>query len=197
MDPYFYFTWKPINYDDTIEDDDSQENVVISYHKEDIQLFLLQHGFDPNTTHIEVHCDEDIFSDYILHPYVFGSRKRDRLYRIMTNKAIMDQVLYRITNELHACMSFGACALRGEIELFDRISKLVNKLEYGSIVEENIDTIGDSPTEYPTTSQEHLELIYNIFDGDTHPSRDVQPFTIESYVSIFTALFITGDEEKT
>lgn len=190
--PYFRFTWWPINTSNVVD----EPNTVISFSKEDMSLFLLQHGFDPNTHHIEVVNDDDVFSDYILHPYVFGSRKRDRLYRIMTNKAIMDQVMYRVVGELNACMSFGACALRGEIEIFDKISKLINGLEYGAITEEHIDTYGDSPTEYSTTESEQQDALYNIFDGDTSPHREVQPYTIESYVSIFTLLYITGEGAK-
>lgn len=194
MGLYYRFGWIPSHPSSKPAEYDEKE--VVSYCKEDMMLFLMQHGFDTRNPRIEILDDavESVDSDALLHEYTFGSKKRDRMYRIMTTKEIMNSVMYETTGNLTSCMSFGSCALRGDIQIFEKISELINGLEYGGITEENLDKpVRDyCPTDVENIESEQTDIIYTILDGDTHPSRDIQPYTIEWYVRIFTEMYILG-----
>jgi len=198
----YKFTWKPM-----IQNANTTFQTVCAYDRESITMFLTQHGFDPNTAHIEIVYDEEEIEDgCLLHIHHFGSRNRDRLYDVMTCEEIMTYVITRVGDELNSTMELGACALRGEIELFGKISKLLEQLEYTFIQDPfAADASGyDSvdPKEYGNgypyyesfaiTKDEYVDALYEFLHTESHYSRPVQPITLESYVNIFTSGLLLG-----
>ena len=203
MSSLFKFSWNALHDPDTF-------NTVFTYEKEHMTLFLQQHGFDVNTANVEV-INDDIAQDDIMyiHIFKFGSRKRDRIYHIATTLEIISAVTEAVADELFTCMQFGACALRGEIEIFDRISKLIGELDYVYISDEidwaddNIDSDMYRYQGYPyyeeiamDASSERLNT--DLYDDCAIEKIDqIMPFTIESYVSIFTNQLLIGLKTET
>jgi hypothetical protein len=106
-------------------------------------------------------------------------------------------------------MRFGACALRGEIEIFDRISKLIGELDYVYIIDE-IDFESEYGEDdlyryqgYPYYESIAMDastdrLYTDLYDDCGKSMENISaPFTIESYVSIFTNKLLIGQTETT
>lgn len=204
----FKFTWHAIRDPDTF-------TTVFTHNKEHMTLFLQQHGFDPNSPNVEVVDDtcyeykNSIKNDVsYIKLFKMGSRKRDMIYQIATTDEIINEVTTAIADELCTCMQFGACALRGEIEIFDRISKLIGELDYVYITDE-IDfesEYGEDVDMYRYQGYPYYEeiamdasvdrLYTDLSDDCTKGDSQLLPYTIESYVTIFTNLFLMGEEPK-
>lgn len=201
MNMLFKFSWHPLNDPDTF-------TTVFTHDKEHMNLFLKQHGFNLSTTQVEIINDEDeVSTDDIqyIKIFEFGSRKRDMIYRIATTLDILNDVTEAIADELCECMRFGACALRGEIEIFDRISKLIGELDYVYIIDE-IDSEEDDLYRYQgypyyesIAMDASTDRLYtDLYDDCSKGTKTVlTPFTIESYVSIFTNKLLIGQPETT
>jgi hypothetical protein len=202
MSQLFKFSWHPLHDPDTFM-------TVFTYDKNMMDLFLQQHGFDIQTANVEI-IDDTISKDDMMYINVFrfGSRKRDMIYNIATTLEIINTVTQAVADELQTCMQFGACALRGEIEIFDRISKLIGELDYVYIMDEidwtddNIDTDMYRYQGYPYYEEIAMDassdrLYTDLYDDCAVEKIDqIIPFTIESYVSIFTAQLLIGEKAK-
>lgn len=199
----YEFQWSPVRSPDIV-------NYVQTPERETMNLFLLQHGFDPNTTHVKV-IDESMDDESILlNVFKFGSRKRDRPYYIATTEEIITSVIHYVAEELMNTMSLGACALQCDFEIFDRIDKLIQKLDHVYIRETNpsaAEYIDDyfayrypGYPGYPTPdealeTEDHDALIDELYEESVRSYRpDVfMPFTVETYVSVFTNKYLLGE----
>lgn len=213
----YEFSWRPINWGP--EDDKTGVNARIfvqTLDKNMMDLFLIQHGFDPKNADVKITSDDDYSDDDMITLKIFrvGSRKRDKIYQIATTTEIVMEIISTISVELLDTMSFGACALKGEIELFNRVQSLIEKLDYVYIREtnpgflENMDEDAYAyrypgypgyPSSYEELSRDDdidalTESLYNAANWTTD---GIQPFTIESYISIFTRDYLLGKVTKT
>lgn len=205
----YEFSWKPFNRPK------GDKHYVQTHDKKMMDLFLTQHGFDPNSAGVIV-TDDPQYSDddtITLHMYTFGSQKQDRLYHIATTQELMTVVIAEVTAELMPLMSFGSCALKGEIQLFDRIDKLMSHLDYAYIREtsqhnspEDYDN-GYYHTVYPNypidptyeelSRDDEQDALGEFLEIDAKPSdTDPVAITIEAYVSYFTQECLLGKVEK-
>lgn len=202
----YEFSWKPM-YETT-----DTRFYVQTTNKSMMDTFLLQHGFDPTTTNVVVTNDPQYSDDdsITLHEYTLGSQKQDRLYHVITTEEIMTVVISEVAWELMETMSFGACALKGDIELFDRIDHLVRELDYVYIRETSNSTCSpeDYDNEYyrtvhpgypldPTYEElsrdDEVDAMDEFLMVETKPSHtDPIPFTIEAYIGIFTRECLLG-----
>lgn len=199
----YEFQWSPVRSPDIV-------NYVQTPERETMNLFLLQHGFDPNTTHVKV-IDESIDDESIvLNIYKFGSRKRDRSYYIATTEEIVTSVIHYVSEELMNTMSLGACALQCDFEIFDRVDKLIQKLDHVyiretslSVVEDMVDYFAYRYPGYPgyPTPNEALEsedydsLVDELYEESVRSYHQdmFMPFTVETYISVFTNKYLLGE----
>lgn len=208
MDIY-EFSWVPLNRKATDENVNNMMFVQTADRKM-MDLFLLQHGFDPQTPNVRVTHDETYSDDdeITLHLYTFGSKRRDRLYQIATTEEIMTTVITTISQTLSDAMSFGACALRGdEIELFARIQSLIEILDFVYIRETNPifqeNSVDDyyrytmRSRSYEMSRDDDTDVLSDeLFDSSKPNQNEPVPFTIEAYLNIFAKDYLLGKEVK-
>ena len=204
----YIFKWKALytNYETTVQTSD--RNIM--------NMFLSQHGFDPNTSNVIVKQDADQYSDIstTLQLYKFGSRKRDHIYTIATSEEVIMSVIQKVSFELLETMSLGACALKCDYEIFARIDSLIKELDYVYIRETSLnyqDEIEESyqyrhpgypysPTYEEVSRDDETDLLSSELYEQSIKDRDqneILPFTIETYVSTFTSEYLLGEEVTT
>lgn len=191
--PTYRFEWVPLKRYKS----DERSMCVETYDTELMKLFLQQHGFDHTQAKVTV-TDESAEETQMLRIFTFGSRTPNkRLYKIATTDEIVIGVAETVAEELSQAMQFGVCALRNEIEIFNRISDLINQLRFVYILENQlIDDVYSTEDDYASYEREYpyfetaamnqdLSYLYESLITESHHSRPIQPITIESYVSIF------------
>lgn len=198
-DPIYMFSWDPMH-----PTTNSKSQTVMTLDRNMMTRFLLQHGFDPDHANIEVSYDDDLMDECELHEYTFGSRKRDRLYKLVTTAEIVAMVVKEVCDDLSQTLTFGACVMRGEIEIFDTITKLIESLDFGVILDHrNADTSGYDVADdreycngYPYYESFARDVdqddLYDSVHNESYYKKEVQPITLESYVNIFTSIFMVG-----
>jgi hypothetical protein len=207
----YEFSWKPM-YQST-----DDRHYVQTTDKQMMDTFLLQHGFDPATANVIVTNDSQYSDDdsITLHVYTMGSQKQDRLYHIITTQEIMTVIISNIAYELLETMSFGACALKCDIELFDRIEHLIHELDY-VYIRETSPSSNANPEDYDNEYYRMRYPNYPIYPSHEEISRDDEedsldeflmvdtkpsntnavPFTVEGYIEIFTRECLLGKAVK-
>ena len=176
---------------------------VYSYKREDMLLFLKQHNFDLNHVHVDILeiAGEDFNENDILQPYLFGTNSSEDVYTIMSTISIVDDCILNTAQTLANTLLFGPPIIRTDIELFRVINDLINELPHVYILDHTlIDETNDS-----MYSPDHSKYIKS-WDGETpDPGDDVyvieslyncsilqeiQPITMEGYVSNFTSMMV-------
>lgn len=200
MNPMYMFEYYPLHVIPNMAPE-----VVYTTDRDLMTLFLQQHGFDPNTANVKI-IDDEIDEDdpYMLHIWRMGSRKRDRIYNVATTSNIIENVVLSVGLELSEAMTLGAISFRGDIQVFERIGNLISMLDYvyqmdgfaadaGGYDVCDKETYSNGYPYYEEIAINHDDsFLYDALISDSHPSKDVQPITIESYVSFFTDRFIIG-----
>ena len=204
MSQYFEFSWCPIN-----RPDDRQ--LVQTDDPELMERFLFQHGFNKDNHNVRVVQDdpEEIDEGCRLKVYTFGSKKRDHMYKIATTEEIMVPIIEDVGDKLASTMTFGACALLGDIEIFSRILELVEELDFVYVMEAQTDfssMMTDFERQiYTTTGYPYYEDIAmdandeymrDMLSTESEPQKEHQAITIEAYVRLFTDIFIIGRKES-
>lgn len=194
MSQMYRFEWRPVNRDDEL-------NSVESYDRDMMNMFLQQHGFDPQNANVFVVDDDHVDDSALLRPFTFGSRKRNGFFRIITTSEIVSGIAEIVADELSDCMTLGPCALRTEIQLFKHINDLIDGLSFiyvleGTLADDSSTDDYDYRDEYPyyesIAMNKDLSYLFDSLCTESHYSRPVQPITIESYVSIFAKSFLIG-----
>lgn len=199
----YEFQWSPLRTPNIV-------HYVQTPERETMNLFLIQHGFNPNTARIKI-IDDCIDDESItLNIYKFGSRKRDRAYYIATSEEIIASLIMYVADQLLNSMSFGACALQCDFEVFERVEKLISKLDHVYIREtnpSNADSLDGyfsyrypGYPGYPTLdealeTEDHDTMIDELYEESIksyHPDN-FMPFTVESYISVFTNQYLIGE----
>lgn len=207
----FEFSWVPINWKP--KSDSSRSAIYVqTTDRAVMDLFLKQHGFNKDTANVSVVTDEQYSDDDMitLHVYTMGSKHRDKLYHVVSSAEIMTSVISNISCALLDTMSFGSCALKGEIEIFARVQSLMEKLDYVYIREtqaqyrEDVDDYysyrypgyPNYPTYEEVSRDDNEDTLNQDLYDDTIPSTvKPVPFTIEAYLSTFTREYILGKVE--
>ena len=196
----------------------TQPTKVWTENPKDMLLFLTQHGFDPKRAHVKVveHTEEYEQKPIgnkkglsLLNRYIFGSRDDKTLHTVVTTEEILTSILTNVAIDLSGVMTLGACALRGDIQIFAPITDLIEELDpiyvkdthaadVGCNEEERLERIGDWLKEYPNfesyaVNEDDTFLYERLYDS-MYPGK-VQMITLESYVSIFTRLYIIGHDD--
>ena len=196
---YFEFEWRPIN-------DSSMVHVVQTDKRELMDKFLFQHGFKDQADRVRIVYDDKMESCSELTEYKFGSKKRDKLYTVVSNEDIIAPIVEEVGFLLASVLSLGACALMGDIEIFSRINSLVEELDFVYVSETSamVESMTDYEKQIYTKSgypyYEDLAMDVNSDDSwlmeqlyaASCPQKEYQAITLESYVKYFTEIFIMG-----
>jgi len=181
---------------------------VWSENPEMMRMFLIQHGVDPNKARVQMfdmpkqyRAPVHNMGIYELNYYLFGSREDKSVHKVVTTEDIMNNIVTNVAIDLSAVMSLGAAALRGDIQIFEHISKLIDQLDFIYIKD---GAIADSSSEderyscakdYPYYENEAMtrddSYLYQRLYDSIYPNK-LQAVTLESYVSIFTRAYIIG-----
>lgn len=184
-----------------------------------MRTFLLQHGVDPQLAKVKV-FDIPAYSEspindktgaYKLNKYHFGSRQDKTIHPVITTESIMYSIATNVAIDLSSVMSLGSAALRGDIQIFEHIAKLVSSLDpiyikdsyvadAGCDADYRLERLADLVSDYPyyesiaMSINEDDSFLYDSLYDSISPNV-VQHITLESYVSIFTKLYIIGHND--
>lgn len=185
---------------------------VYSYSREYMNMFLKQHGFSIENSYVQCIPIEkfDEETELILKPFKFKSNTSDEIFDIITTPQFIYDAIDMTCSELSESLLFGPAALRSDIEIFKMINDLINELPHVYVME-NMLIDGDSGEVLNISHHDEIMNLYNahgvcemsdelyeaIDDTFIYESmhcssvdEDVQPITIEGYVSYFTSMLV-------
>jgi hypothetical protein len=132
-----------------------------------------------------------VYEDMMLREFRFGSESGDDLFTIMTCDMLVQDAIRDVCEELCDSMTFGPCALRGDVELFDKIATLVDELPYACLSDPDYaDAMSSADETYDGDDDFAFERDCSItWDAiyDAYMSHPVQPITIEAYIHSIAA----------
>ena len=172
---------------------------VWSHHREDIDLFMTQHNFNPDAVKITAFLREDMEhhmdlmqSEYRLQKFKLMSSIDHKVYTIMTSTEFITDAVQDVCEELCDSLLLGPCALRCEIEVFRKIVDIINELPYAYVYDADIAEV-PSESDWEGYRYNGEEMIANLDLSYTYdPMYDlvntsaVQSITIEAYIRCFT-----------
>lgn len=168
---------------------------VWSHDKSMVDMFMKQHCLDNNKVkwdifpweEIEDHLDE-VRDEYLLDRYKMGSNDTGIIYTIITSDEFIELALRNLCDALKELLTFGPCALRGDLEAIDELLGLINKLPYSYVYDGEIAEASDDP------DCENVDYSY-VYDGvfDYRDPNQVLVLTVESYIRTFTNTLLHGD----
>lgn len=182
-----------------------------------MRLFMLQHGIDPKLAHVSMSDMTEEYRRpvqnmgiYELTMWKFGSRDDKTIHDVVTTQDIMNTIVTNVAIDLSGVMTLGAAALRGDIQIFEHIAKLVESLDFVYIKDALTADAGgcdddywleakaDRAKEYPfyesTAVNQDDSFLYERLYDTIYPGK-IQAVTLESYVNIFTKIYIIGNSD--
>ena len=183
---------------------------VYAFKREDMDLFLKQHGFDTRLVHIECipinEFDDD--DDHFLKSFKFRSNTSAEIYNIMTTDHFIKDAIDYTCAQLSDTLVFGPPIVRNDIEIIRLINDLMFSIPHAFILDHTL-TDGFTGEPYskdwekyikfynPYQSLEDMDDSY-IYESIHNNSIDdlVQPITIEAYVSNFTQMILDSFNDE-
>lgn len=181
---------------------------VYAYTRHDMDLFLKQHGFDVNNSHIDCipMTEFDGNSDLILSSHKFKSNSSDEIYNIMTTPMFVTDAINLVCSDLSESLIFGEPIMHAKIEFIKLINDLIYELPYvfildHSVVDEDtgelispfwdsyVKMYGYDEAKYCTEVYFDDSYIYDSIHNASIPDK-VQPITVEAYVTNFTQILM-------
>lgn len=180
---------------------------VIAENREDLNAFLMQHGFiDAPEASVSLMKREDFNpgeESNLLKRYLFKSNHSDELFTIMTTDDLVDSAIEITCDEVTDALLFGEAILRRDVEAFKMIGDLIWSLPHTNIMDFSLANVDIDDNETATTAKEILDMrkrYCNSMDSldweetyYVHQSMDFtrvdtlpQPITIEAYIANFT-----------
>lgn len=174
---------------------------------DEMNMFLNQHcfkGVDENAFAIIPKNICRNKNDMILELYSFKSNHSNDIYHVMTTRFFVDMAMENTATDVNFNLLFGEAILRSDIEIFKHINTLLWKLPHvhvkdvliaddnmidDNIIKESLDIrkeyrLINRPWD-DLDSQMVIESLYDVMSSDP---IEVNPITIEAYVSSFTTL---------
>lgn len=175
-----------------------KSNVVYSLSKEDMSLFLKQHGFDLNNAYVDV-IKENLskINEDLLMTYNFKSNTLANTFTLSTTTNFINDAIITIGSDLSASLMFGLVSIYGDIEIFELISSLIDEVPHVFIIDQYI---ADESNNYHNYIDNPIaDKFYSdgyddegIYESLLEASviNNIQPITIEAYVKYFTSLLL-------
>jgi len=179
----------------------------------DMNMFLIQHNLHDQVQNVEVvdpahPTNLDTVSYNMIKPFVFGSNKSKEIFTIYTSEEFVSDAVGRVGSKLSASLLFGEAITRTDVELFDRLTNLINDLPYCDIIDfELMNQESNLIMEFKEKRNEYFyytgiapaedgaeALIYQglydsmqaAMDDTCYLTDSIQPITVEAYVKAFT-----------
>lgn len=168
---------------------------VWSHQKYMVEMFMKQHYLDDSKVRwivfpweeLEDHLDE-VREEYLLDRYLMGSNDTGIIYTIITSDEFIELALNNLCDALTSMLTFGPCALRGDLEAIDEIIRLINDLPYTYVYDGEIAEESDDPDCENVDYSYTYDGVFTIRNPDT-----VLVLTVESYIRTFTNTLLMGD----
>lgn len=188
---------------------------IYSHTKEDMMLFMQQHGFDIQYADVQYVYDNDseTNSSYTtLKLYHFKSNKCDTVYHIMTCEYFIQQALSNVASHISDACVFGQGIFRDDVEIIKLVQDLLDKLPHVEILDYGfidgdwvVENCMDADIDLSWESIKKCRLFdedgepnYEMFDNSsiydsfvTKGPDEIQDITIEAYVRSFTEFLIS------
>lgn len=206
MEYYFKFSFMSMH----------TNNKNLSYHvlaetKENLYLFLKQHGFsDAPPESIQLFPKDKVSADlsHILKPFKFKSNKMPGVFSVMTCEAFVDTAIDNLAADLNANMLFGEAIIRRDVEVFKMIGDLVHDLPFAHVIDfvladvessnfpdaSTVEDIRQMTDEYRTKiccpcEDTDYYMTYEQLHDAVNPD-EIYPITLECYISNFTEMMV-------
>lgn len=187
----FKFNFKAIN------DDSKLSYYVYSESKDLLLLFLKQHQLENGAHAIQVVADNNTDDFHLLQLYTFKSNFSNETYKVATCEQFIMDCIDKTCNELENVLCFGPIMLRNDIEFVKIIAETIENLPYRvTVLDYAIADDTAAEMEELTERWKHyinspsmgesysVASIYDAIHDESYVSN-VQPITIESYISYF------------
>lgn len=171
---------------------------VYAYDQELLKLFMKQHGFDYQHAIIKVidtnHTQKiPKLAEHQLYMWKLGSNVDHKIHTIATTYNIMENIVNSVAYDLTSCIRLGAPSLRGDIEIFSHISKLIDKLPFITVLDgADLEDAGYPTYESYAMDESQDTIVYEEMFAEVDCDGPFQPITLETYVHLFTTYFILG-----
>lgn len=183
---------------------------VYAFNREDMDLFLRQHGFDIRYVHVEFipinEFDDD--EEHILKLHKFRSNTSNEVYHIMTTSRFVDDAIDYTCLQLTDHLILGPPIVRNDIEIIKLINELMYSLPYVFILDHTL-TDGFGGDVYSGDWEKYIKFydseqsLENMDDSYIYESMHnssvidkMQPITIEAYVSHFTQMLFDSFNDE-
>lgn len=168
--------------------------IVWSDSSDMIEEFIKQHGMRRECLDISIMnktslegCPLHLNDDNRLVEYKMGSNTDGKIKTIVTAECYLTDALQGVSEELADSMVFGDAIVRTDIQVIDRIQKLVDQLHYGLVFDYSIlddrnfnGYNSEDSRMYPYDMSIVCDAIYA-----SSTVKDVQPITYEAYAHYF------------
>lgn len=194
----------------------SMKYYVMSDNRQDMDMFLSQHGFHNVEDSITIIPQEEYKpkdGTHLLSIHMFASNKEHTIYHVMTCEDFITRALDNVANDTSDHSIFGEAILRTDVEFIKMAAKDLSSLRHAFVMDFRLadesllfnhnendgykGTMLDMIAEYKnrigapsedTGSQAILQSLYDACpDADTNC---VYPITVEAYISTFTELMV-------
>lgn len=167
---------------------------VFSIDRHNMDLFLVQHMFNPNLADVKlINDDSKYLTSHILQPINFCSNKANKIYRIMTTDSINCTIIHNIAFDISDTLNMGKEIYynNSKVELYDIIKKLINAIPYASLIydEDNYPAYSSYILDGEKYEESYDLFIINQLMSSTN-EKNVMPITLEGYVSGFTDIIL-------
>ena len=195
----------------------SMKYYVLAENMDDMNQFLMQHGFKDVTDALKIYPAEKYKSSdcsHILDIHRFMSNHKPGVFPVMTCASFVDHAIETVANDLGDHSVFGEAILRQDIEFIKMIGSIITKLPHGYVMDytladesilfkclengvakrEDIDNTAGwmARTGHPSEDPTAQVILQSLYDATPDLSNDlgIYPITLEAYVSSFTELMI-------
>lgn len=183
----------------------SLEYRVCTDRRDYMDMFLKQHNFNMETSHVNIIGFEDFDSEAedTLKPFVFRSNATNEQFVVITTERFVSDAIDEVCSMLSDASLFNDVMFRSDTELIDTVTELINSLTFGVVINHTLMTddgefisndwerYTKAKKMYNTDGWEHpvgddylYEMMYEVYNSSLSLSKP-QPITIESYIRSF------------
>lgn len=161
-----------------IDNHDEEYSYVWSYNKNDVILFLKQHGFHENAVYNidiqEISKTKYTTDKYKLRPYIFNSNSSREQFVILSTDDIIKSIIYETASDLESVECMNRCIERlDDFDILRLLNDLIYQLKFASLANYVSDYEGmdEYALEYRT---DYIKLFCsnNKYDYSLQPTPD-------------------------
>ena len=196
----FKFKFKPLNVKN-----DNMEYEVFTDNRKFMDIFLRQHNFNIDNVYIEIidGCNGYNVNEVdVLSPFIFRSNKTNERFVVVSTSRFVTDAIENVCSCISDVSLFNDVMFRGDVELIDVITEMINSLPYAAVINHALVTddgefvsqywerytksmtLCTDGWEHPMGDEYIYEMMFEAYTSSTEFKRP-QPITIEAYVRNF------------